>query len=252
MAIAAGKVRALTSQHHEAALLYEVDEGLANLLAGLGALDDTRLRAAFAAIQQEARAILWPEAVGPDWAERLGAPTYEQLVFLQDLAKVAFHPAPDDGVELAPWEPTHLEATLGLLEESHRDTVAGLLLTMPRAPSRAGYAAALAEVQDRFLPAASYVARAEGRLIGVVLGLADPEVPGRAFLLGLATDPAYRSRQVGRRLVMAMQRALLELGYAEMGFVTTSANAPVHRLFRLDEVRLLERVRGGYWLRPGT
>jgi ribosomal protein S18 acetylase RimI-like enzyme len=127
-----------------------------------------------------------------------------------------------------------------------------MFLTLPLPPTLENCQDALARVMagahGTMLPWASFVATEAGRVVGTLLCVQGAHAH-QGVLFDLYVDPAVRGRQLSRRLVSAMQGALLARGYRENQFLTMGANAPVHRLFRESEIVGFEETSGGYWVR---
>jgi ribosomal protein S18 acetylase RimI-like enzyme len=236
------------------ALLYQASPSLATILAGLGRVDDAFLHTAMGQFMDRYAVLIWGEACGSDWPARLatyGARSYVLQTYVQDLQRVTFRESGRDDVTIRLWETGDREQVLPLLVAANSHTLAGVFLTMPDAPTGASLEAFLARLveapESRFVAEASHVAVLAGQCVGVVLGVLRED--GKPFLLELATHPVARGKQIARRLVMAMQSAWLQLGFTEMAFITTEANAPVQRLFEASEIRGKQETRGGYWIR---
>lgn len=236
--------------------LLQGGEGCWGVIATLGALDEADTRRVFAALQAEARLVVWDEEIGEGWVGLLGeqgARAYVRQTYVQDLAHVAFRPVADDGLRLAPYgDSPHRDAALALLAAANADGLEGMFLTLPKPPTLAHCREALARVMagehGEVLPWASFVATDGDRVLGTLLCV-QGEHAHQGLLFDLYVDPLARGRQLSRRLVAAMQAALLARGYRENQFLTMGANAPVHRLFRDEEIVRFEETRGGYWQR---
>lgn len=240
----------------EGALLVETTGGVSTVVAAVGRLE-AGLEDAMAALQASAGAIVWDEATGPDWAERLaplGFKGFARQTFHQDLHRVEFRDTPELGLAIAPWDDRHRAETVELLAAANAGTLDGLFLTLPVAPSREACAACLDRLlkgeEGDFLPWASWVATEGEALRGVLLCVQGES--GQGVLFELAVHPLARGKNLSRRLVHTMQRSLLSRGYHELLFLTTSENHAVHRLFRREEeITAYEESRGGFWIARG-
>ena len=256
--LASGRVRVAVAAAADGALtglLAQGGEGCWVLATGLGAPDPAARLAAFEALTDGARLIVWDDEAEPTWLTQLaahGARAFERRELVQVLA-LARHPdlPADPALTLAPW-PTgpEAEALLDTLAEASAGTLNGVFLTTPAPPTRAAVrrvlAAALASPERPFRPDASFVARLDGRPIGMVLALAGAE-PDEVLLFDLFVSPEARGRGVARRLVMALQAAALATGGLHLRFLTLGHNDPVWRLFHADELRESACRRYGAW-----
>lgn len=223
------------------------------LLAGLGEVATEGWRLAFAALRERSTGVVWDEDVGPGWAAAaadLGARTFVRRTLVQALRLAEITPPAPSGLALRPWAPGDAEPAAALIAAVNAGTLDGVFLTLPEAPSedecRRVAAEVLAGSAGRFLPEASFVVEEAGEMRGVLLAV--ESAPGQATLHELAVHPAVRGRQAGRELVQAMQRSLIAAGWAEVKFLILGDNAPVHRLFRPEELVSQAESRGGYWL----
>lgn len=240
------------------ALLVQGHEGFRTVIAVMGTVDGPGLRMAFEVLQAESRLIVWDEEVGAGWLAQLedfGAKPYVRQTFVQVLAEVAFKDVAEDGVALRRWDESGLtEAAIAAMALDNAESLGGIFLTSPKAPTLANCQSAFERaakgLMGEVLPFASFVAEEDGRMAGALLCV-QGEHERQGMLFELYVDPAYRGRQLSRRLVMAMQRGLLAAGYTENQFLTTAANAPVHRLFRQEEIASYEESTGGFWAAPG-
>jgi ribosomal protein S18 acetylase RimI-like enzyme len=250
-AIATGRITGLATDAFEAVLLYQEQDGLATILAGLGQTSDAFLEACLDHLQGRLDALIWDAWVGPDWADRLahrGVRPYELVTSVQEVARV---PAAPVASGIRPWRPEDADEVAPLLVAANAGTLAGLFLTYPAAPTPAAYAGALARLlageEGAFMPEASHVALVDGRIASVLLAVR--RGPTTGCLYELATHPAARGRGLGRQLVEAMQASLRELGLPHLSFITTADNAPLHRLYLPETIIERSTTRGGYWLR---
>ena len=240
----------------EGGLLLQGGEGLWAVIATLGSMDERDLRAVFSALPDETRLVVWDEEVGAGWVGilgGLGVRPYVRQTYVQDLAHVEFRPVPDGGIRLEPFADSLRRAeALELLAVANADGLEGMFLTLPKPPTLENCRSALARVMagehGEILPWASFVALEGDRAIGTLLCV-QGEHAHQGVLFDLYVEPVARGRQLSRRLVAAMQGALLARGYRENRFLTMGANAPVHRLFREEEIVGFEETRGGYWQR---
>lgn len=238
----------------EGALLLQGGEGLWAVIATLGELDQDDVRASFAALPEDTRLVVWDEEVGPDWVawlEDAGVKPYVRQTYVQDLAHVEFRPVPDGGIRLEPFgESVRGEDALELLAMGNAYGLEGMFLTLPKPPTLVNCRAAIARMRagehGEVLPWASFVATHGDRLVGTLVCL-QGEHAHQGVLFDLYVDPVARGRGLSRRLVAAMQGALLARGYRENRFLTMGDNAPVHQLFRDEEILSIEETRGGYW-----
>ncbi|MFN3431107.1 MAG: GNAT family N-acetyltransferase, partial [Candidatus Sericytochromatia bacterium] len=240
----------------EGGWLLQGGEGLWVVTATLGSMDRSDLRRVFQVATTDAELLVWDEDVGEGWVKALadlGARPFVRQAYVQDLAEVAFREVPDQGITITPWgESGHREAAAALLVAANARNLEGVFLTAPKPPTAEHCEAALKRVlegsQGAVLPWASGVATEGDREVGVLLCV-QGEAAHQGVLFDLYVDPAARGKQLSRRLVAAMQRALLDRGYRENRFMTMGENAPVHRLFREEEIAEVEETRGGYWRR---
>lgn len=240
----------------EGGWLLQGGEGYWAVIASVGAMDAADLRAIFKAIQAEARLVVWDDEMHEGWPAiltDLGARPYVRQTYVQDLTRVAFPSVPDDGLRIVPYaESPDVEAALALLAEANADGLEGMFLTLPMPPTiehcREALARVMAGAHGDVLNGASFVATEGDRVVGTLL-CTQGDHAHQGVLFDLYVDPAARGRQLSRRLVSAMQRALLDRGYTENRFLTMGENVPVHRLFRDEEIADVEETRGGYWRR---
>lgn len=240
----------------EGGWLLQGGEGFWGVIATVGSMDETDIRRIFAVLQAEARLVVWDAEVGEGWAEMLsglGAKPYVRQTYVQDLAHVEFRPVADDGLALTPFtDSRHVKAAVELLALANSEGLEGMFLTLPLPPTlencRETLARVMAGAHGTVLPWASFVATEGERVVGALLCVQGAHAH-QGMLFDLYVDPLVRGRQLSRRLVSAMQGALLARGYRENQFLTMGANAPVHRLFRDSEIVGFEETTGGYWVR---
>ena len=199
--------------------------------------------------------LIWDDgamAIAPEKLDELGFRLLLRQVFTQELAWV---PAPEplaDDLEVVPLEAAVLPEARNLFARTHAMSVEGLYATLPDAPS----VGRCEEAFDEYLsgergapvPAACVAVRCGGKVVGVIC-CAATETEGTAALLGLAVDPAVRGRGLSRVLVRRAQQGLKASGFLRMLFLTTDRNAPVHRLFTLDEIIETETFPTRIWFR---
>lgn len=241
------------------AILVQGHEGFRTVIAVTGTIDPPGLRMAFQTLQADSRLIVWDEEVGTDWLSQLeddGALPYTRQTFVQVLAEVAFKELPEDGLAIVRWdESARTGEAIAAMAAENAGSLGGIFLTSPKAPTPENclqaFERAAEGLMGEVLPFASFVAEEAGKMAGALLCV-QGEHDRQGLLFELYVDPDYRGRQLSRRLVMAMQRGLIAAGYTENHFLTTAANAPVHRLFRKEEIARYEESTGGFWAAPGV
>lgn len=239
-----------------AVLVVQPSGGHCNLVVGAGDLDDAALGALVDAVTARSAAVTFTAEVGPDWAARLaprGFAAFEHQSFVLHLPRVAAlrEPAVADPALIA-WDDLYRAEVSAMAAQACEQTLAGLMLTLPSAPSRAALAAhidAFAAPGGALLSDATSLHLTDGRVTGVLLMVKGPAGP---LLQVLVVDPAVRAEGVARRLLRRSQRTLLAAGETQFHFWTTDDNTPVHRLYQPAELDLLSTQRCGYWLRAGT
>ena len=257
-ALVMGKVRAAVAPTRDGGLAGLVAQGGGGtwiLATGLGAWEPEAIAAAFDVLAADARLVVWDDAAQPAWLPGLasrGARPFERRHLLQDLSRVRHPDLPADaGLALTPWAAgPEAEAVLDALARASQDTLNGVFLTTPAPPTydavRRTLANAVAGEGRAFLPAASFVARRDGRPVGVVLAVAGDQ-PTEVILFDLLVDPAARGQGIARRLVMALQAAARAGGRDRLRFCTHGHNDPVLRLFHPEELLESERRTYGFW-----
>lgn len=253
-----GRVRAAvatTASGALAGLLAQGGDGWWCLVGSLGSADEAAQRAAFRVLTADARLVIWEDALAPSWLPwfaDLGAAAFERVELVQAVAR-ARHAAerPGGGAVIAPWPGgAEGEQLLDALAAASAGTLNGVFQAAPAPPTvaavRSGIARTLASVERPFLPEASFVARLDGRAIGLVLTVAGTE-PGEVLLYELLVDPAARGAGIARRLIMAVQDAVLATGRARIRFLALGDNDPVMRLFHDDELVERSSRRFGRW-----
>jgi GNAT superfamily N-acetyltransferase len=178
--------------------------------------------------------------------------------------------ARDDGHGIrAPRRPDLAPPLLRLAREEELDELARLFAPA-LAPYRGtpddwildNYLADLVKVRERFDVAETYVAHAEGRVVGSVAFYRDVALEGWSNLpcgwsgfRALAVHPAARGRGVGRLLVERCIARTAEIGASTLGIHTVALLADAMRLYeRLGFVRCPEfdlRARDVFGAPPG-
>lgn len=234
-------------------LLIEGAKAHRTVLAALGKVTPEALVAAMAALQTRTSAITFAEETGPDWAPLLaplGFKPFTRQTFVQGQSLVEYRELPETPLIIETWDDRHREAVVPLLAGANAGTLDGLFLTMPEWPTVEACTrvldALLGGEEGAFLPWSSFTAREGDELRGVLLAV--ESAPKQALLFELVVHPAARGQNLSRRLVHAMQRALAAHGYDELLFLTVGENAPVHKLFRREEIIRYEESHGGYWI----
>ncbi|PZR07877.1 MAG: hypothetical protein DI536_26300 [Archangium gephyra] len=250
-----GDLRAQTvaTPHGAVALVLQERGAWRQVVLGRGA--QPALLDAVTALRESSDALLWNEADVNIDGPTLDANGFRELtrqVFTQDLSKVPrdFEPAPD--LELAPLRGAAIADARSLFAQTHANSAEGLYCTWPDEPT----VRQCGRVFERFLsgedgatvPGACVVVLLERKVVGVI-ACAASSTKGTATLLALAVDPRVRGRGLSRVLVRHAQRALFEAGFGRMLFLTTDANAPVHRLFTPEEIVSTETSKLRLWLR---
>lgn len=236
--------------------LLQGGDGYWGVVAGLGPLTAPELGAIFEAVQAESKLVIWDELEHQSWLPVLqpqGAKPFVRQHYVQEMAKAYIKPVPDDGLVLVPWDdPNHVAEALELLAGFNAESLEGLFLTLPLPPSlencRKAYARVMEGEQGAVLPWASTVALEGDQVIGALLCV-QGEHERQGMLFEVYVSPEARGRQLSRRHITAMQQALMARGYTEVGFLTMAANAPVHQLFREEEIVFFEETKGAYWSR---
>lgn len=256
--LVSGRVRVAVAEAADgtlAGLLAQGGEGCWVLAASLGSAEPAARLAAFDALTADARLVVWDDEGEPAWLPLFaarGATPFERREMVQVVARARHHALPEDpALTLAPWQAgPEAEAVLDALAAASAATLNGVFLTTPAPPTRAAVRKVLGEAlvsaERPFRPDASFVARLDGRPIGVVLTLAGA-APGEVLLFDLLVAPEARGRGVARRLIMALQEAVVAAGDSHIRFLTLGHNDPVLKLFHADELDASEARRYARW-----
>lgn len=251
----AGELRAVIARSPEGAATAVVNERgtWRQVVAAHG--PESALLLGVAELRASSDGLIWDEGALGIAAEKLDALGFRLLlrqVFTQELARVPAADALPDDLEVLPLGPETRAEARALFARTHAMSVEGLYATLPDAPSVARCEAAFDQYLSGQLgapaPSACVVVRTGGKVVGVIC-CAATETPGTAILLGLAVDPTVRGRGLSRVLVRRAQHALKASGFQRMLFLTTDRNAPVHRLFTLDEIVETETFPTRIWFR---
>ena len=250
-----GELRAVLARSPEGAATAVVNERgtWRQVVAAHG--PESALLLGVAELRAASDGLIWDEGALGIAAEKLDALGFRLLlrqVFTQELARVpAADPLPDD-LEVLPLGPQTLAEARSLFARTHAMSVEGLYATLPDAPSVARCEAAFDEYlsgqHGAPVAPACVVVRIGQKVVGVIC-CAATETEGTGILLGLAVDPTVRGRGLSRVLVRRAQHALQASGFQRMLFLTTDRNAPVHRLFTLDEIIETETFPTRIWFR---
>lgn len=251
----AGELRAVVARSPEGAAAAVVNERgtWRQVVAAHG--PESALLLGVAELRAVSDGLIWDEGtlgIASEKLDELGFRLLLRQVFTQELARV---PPPDplaDDLEVFPLGPPVQAEARNLFARTHAMSVEGLYATLPEAPSMARCEAAFDEYlsgqHGAPVPPACVVVRSAGKVVGVIC-CAATQTEGTAILLGLAVDPEVRGRGLSRVLVRQAQHALKASGFQRMLFLTTDRNAPVHRLFTLDEIVSTETFPTRIWFR---
>lgn len=251
----AGELRAVLSRSAEGAATAVVNERgtWRQVVAAHG--PESALLMGVAELRSSSDGLIWDDGALSIASEKLDALGFRLLlrqVFTQELARV---PAPDElpgDLEVQLLGETTRAQARSLFARTHAMSVEGLYATLPDAPSLARCEAAFDEYlsgqHGAPVAPACVVVCLGGKVVGVIC-CAATETEGTAILLGLAVDPTVRGRGLSRVLVRQAQQALKASGFQRMLFLTTDRNAPVHRLFTLDEIVETETFPTRIWFR---
>ncbi len=250
-----GELRAVFSQSADGQGVLVVDDrGSWRQVVAAGG-PESALLAGLHELRSTSEALVWDEdcvKLAPATLDELGFRLLLRQVFTQDLSKVPLNQPEPEGLEVSPLGDSELAESRALFARTHAMSVEGLYATLPRAPTAEhcgvafdGYLSGALGVP---VPSACVVIRNEGRVVGVIC-CATSEEKDTGTLLGLAVDPATRGKGLSRVLVRRAQRALYAAGFGKMLFLTTDRNAPVHRLFTLEEIVKTQTFPTRLWLR---
>ncbi|MDP2276219.1 MAG: GNAT family N-acetyltransferase [Archangium sp.] len=250
-----GAARAVFSRTEEGQAVMVVDDrGSWRQVVAAGG-PESALLAGLHELRGTSEALVWDEdcvKIAPATLDELGFRLLLRQVFTQELSRVPLDQPEPAGLEVSLLGDTSLAESRALFARTHAGSVEGLYATLPHAPTDAqcglafdGYLSGALGVP---VPSACVVIRHEGRVGGVICCAASEE-KDTGTLLGLAVDPTVRGKGLSRVLVRRAQKALHAAGFAKMLFLTTDRNAPVHRLFTLEEIVKTETFPTRLWLR---
>lgn len=250
-----GEARAVFSRSEDGKAVMVVDDrGSWRQVVAAGG-PESALLAGLNELRLTSEALVWDEdcvkIAGPT-LDDLGFRLLLRQVFTQQLSRVPFDQPEPAGLEVSPLRDTDRAESRALFARTHAMSVEGLYATLPQAPNEAQCGLAFDGYLNGALGAsvasACVVVRSEGRVVGVICCAASEEKDA-GTLLGLAVDPSQRGKGLSRVLVRRAQRALYAAGFAKMLFLTTDRNAPVHRLFTLEEIVKTQTFPTRLWLR---
>ncbi len=250
-----GEARAVFSRSEDGKAVMVVDDrGSWRQVVAAGG-PESALLAGLNELRLTSEALVWDEdcvkIAGPT-LDDLGFRLLLRQVFTQQLSRVPFDQPEPAGLEVSPLRDTDRAESRALFARTHAMSVEGLYATLPQAPNEAQCGLAFDGYLNGALGAsvasACVVVRSEGRVVGVICCAASEE-KDTGTLLGLAVDPSQRGKGLSRVLVRRAQRALYAAGFAKMLFLTTDRNAPVHRLFTLEEIVKTQTFPTRLWLR---
>ncbi|MEB3197156.1 MAG: GNAT family N-acetyltransferase [Candidatus Sericytochromatia bacterium] len=234
-------------------LVQPLAAGHGTLVATLGSWEAPVQRGLLTALQSRYEVITAAEGIFSHPLDGLQAEGFQachRQEWCNTLAATDYATGQRAEADLSPWAPGDWEEAATLVCLAHEALPSGLLLAWPAVPSRANLLTVLRRLvaeDENFLPGASFVARAGGRLVGVVWLQRTDQGP---LLYELAVLPVARGGGVARKLIRAAQRALLEMGETRMWFSTSAENVDVHRLYVDAEVTRHSVQRLAVWISP--
>jgi len=167
-------------------------------------------------------------------------PVYEQAGFCaarraflrMTLAHAPVPSAPPSGIQLAPWQDTHMPQAATIMQAAYQEMVDTTLNVLYRTVE--GCSGVLENLLQQggcgpLLPEASAVARYRDQIIGFVI--ATTIAPHQGHLAQVAVLPAYQGQGVGRLLVSYCAHQLARHDFESLSLIVSQANTRACRLY---------------------
>jgi GNAT superfamily N-acetyltransferase len=197
------------------------------------------------------------EGIGPNEQARLfESRGFRHRILVElDLPEDVALPTPSEELPLRPLRPSDREAFVELYARVYSEPFAVYwVIPSPGADAEARlffdqFVNSNGEWNDSVIRDASWVHEREDRMIGnVIVGRRDS---GEPYVAGLAVDPEFQRRGIGRMLLLRALRAARDAAHGPVT-LTVLRHVPAYRLYRSVGFRDVPPPEGrlpGYWIR---